>query len=93
MPPKKQDEEEKTPKQERLPGTEDPQIAEIEDLAGEYATLRDKRIRLLGQEVEKKASLLAVMKRLKRKTYQHGSITVEVVPEGEKVKVRIKEEE
>jgi hypothetical protein len=80
----------KKPKQDRLPGTEDAAIAELESAAESYAETRDERVALLAEEVEQKAQLLALMHKFKRTHYEHNGVEVDVVPEGEKLKVKIR---
>ena len=77
----------------RLPGMEDPAIEELEDGAKQYAKVRDKRMALLEQEVELKGRLTAAMKKLKRTTYVHGKITINLVTEEETVKVKIQKDD
>ena len=78
------------PKQDRLPGTEDAAIQELEAAAEEYAETRDQRQALLVEEVEQKAAILALMTKYKREHYEHNGITIDLVPEDIKVKVKIK---
>ncbi len=78
------------PAQERLPGTEDAQIVAIEGAAEAYVKVRDKRQALTKLEVEAKGKLLEVMKQNGRKSYVHDDMSVEVIVEKEKVRVRIK---
>ena len=78
------------PKQQRLPGTENPEIQELEDKAHEYATVRDEHIGLTAQESQLKQDLLGLMRKHKRKVYTRDGIEIEVVPEGEKLKVKVK---
>lgn len=49
------------PKQIEIPGTERPTIKEIEEAAEAYRALRDKRMKLLTQELSAKENLLQVM--------------------------------
>lgn len=48
--------------QEQLKGLEEPSITEIEDAAEDYKKLRDKRMKILDQEIAAKAKLLETMK-------------------------------
>jgi hypothetical protein len=80
---------EKKPKQDRLPGTEDAAIAELESAAESYAETRDERVALLAEEVEQKASLLMLMKKHHKEHYEHNGVIVDIVHEDETVKVRI----
>lgn len=80
-------------KQARLPGVEDPAITELEDAAAEYAEIRDDRIALSQREGDTKATLLALMHKHKKKHYEHGGVSIDVVAEEETVRVRIKKED
>lgn len=83
----------KKPKQARLPQMEDPKIEELEYAAESYAEIRDQRLALTPQEKKLKDDLLAAMKRNGKQAYRRDGIEIEIIPEGEKVKVRIKKEE
>jgi hypothetical protein len=76
-------------KQADLPGMEDAAIQDLESLAEEYVDRRDKRMKLLEQEVELKNDLLKAMKRHRKDTYRHNGVSIEIVPEGEHVKVKV----
>lgn len=80
-------------RQPRLPGTEDPEIEELEDLAQQYADVRDQRMALTPQETKLKADLLAEMKKRDRTSYNHAGITIKVVHEKETVKVKVNKAE
>jgi len=80
-------------KQEELPGMENmADIPELEEAALDYAAIRDDRMKLMGEEVEKKTGLLGLMKKHGRKTYTCENITIELVPGEETVKVKVKKE-
>jgi cell shape-determining protein MreC len=74
---------------DRLPGMEDAEIEELENLAKQYARIRDKRQALTTQEVDLKDLLLKAMKKNKKTEYSHGKVTIKIVAEEETVKVRI----
>lgn len=78
------------PRQARLPGTEDNRIAAIETAAEHYASVRDERMSLSKQEHEAKDDVHAAMRKAGKTHYSRGGITVDIVPEEETVKVRIK---
>ena len=80
----------KTPTSPRLPGVDDGEIVSLENLAEEYATIRDDRMALSQAEIRLKGELLAEMKRLKKKRYHRNGITISVVVEAEGVKVKVK---
>ena len=73
-----------------MPGTEDPVISEIEDLAESYAELRDKRIALLAQEIKIKDQLMQTMKATNKRHYHRDGIDVTIIAESETVKVKVK---
>ena len=83
----------KLPKQERLPGMEDPAIEEIEEKARSYAHIRDGRMALLKQEVDLKDLLLTLMKRHNKTEYHRDGLTITIVQKAEKVRVKIKDED
>ena len=83
------EEEDKKGKQARLPQMEDAAIEDIEEAASIYAEHRDKRIAVFRKELDAKDTLLQVMKRHKKRSYNHGGCEIEIVPEGEKLRVRI----
>lgn len=79
-------------RQESLPGMQDRRIKVLEDLALDYADLRDQRIALGIDEGTVKQRLLEAMHREKKSEYHRANIHITVKPEGEKLKVRIKDE-
>lgn len=88
--PKPKTEVKKGPRQKALPGMEDRAIRALQDAALTYAECRDQRIGLSEQEGELKSELLDLMHKHKKTHYAHGSVLIDIVPEGEKLKVRIK---
>jgi hypothetical protein len=82
----------KKAKQEDLPGMEDRKIAELEAAALEYAEGRDERMEMTKREVELKTKLIALMHKHGKTIYRCGDIEIEVVPEKEKIKVRVHKE-
>ena len=81
-------------KQPRLPAT-DGGIPELEQLGYEYASLRDKRMAPLKEEVELKTKALEALHRNGLLTYKYEDLEMEIIagPEKLKVKVSNKEEE
>lgn len=75
--------------QNDLPGMSDRKIEALQDAAEEYAKKRDRRMKLLAEEVELKGELLKLMKRHKKEEYVYDGITISIVPGEETVKVRI----
>jgi hypothetical protein len=82
----------KTPRPQLLPGMEDNKIEALEEIALDYADVRDERIKLSQQEGELKGQLLQLMKAQKREHYQRGRIIIDIVHEEENVKVKVKSE-
>jgi hypothetical protein len=83
----------KIPRQMPLPGTEDNKIAAIENLALDYAELRDERVALSAREVDLKQKLIDKMHALGKQEYRRNGVSVKLTVEKEGVKVRVKEEE
>lgn len=77
-------------KQQRLPGTEDAKIAELQTLAEDYADIRDERQGLTQKETGLKSKLITAMKKHKKKEYDFGGVHIELVVEKETVKVKIR---
>lgn len=82
----------KRAKQKELPGMEDRRIADLDQAALDYAEGRDERMEMTKKEVELKTALIGLMHKHSKKTYTYNGISVELVPEGEKVKVRVAKE-
>lgn len=80
----------KGPRQTALPGMEDRAIAALQDAAMSYAEIRDQRVALSAQEVELKNQLLDLMHGYKKTHYSHGNVVIDIVPEKETIKVKIK---
>jgi hypothetical protein len=80
----------KSPRQQPLTGMEDAKIDALEEIALDYADVRDKRMALGNKEQEFKGQLLALMKAQKREHYQRGTITIDIVHEKENLKVKVK---
>jgi hypothetical protein len=78
------------PRQAKLPTMEDDKIDKLEDLAMDYAAVRDQRQALTAQEVPAKDALLKEMKKLGRMTYKRDGISIVRTVEKEGVTVRVK---
>lgn len=92
-PPAAQPKPKKGPRQADLPGMEDRAIQALDDSALSYAEIRDARMKLSLEETEAKTMLLGLMHANKKSSYTHANIHIEIVPEGEKLKVKIKSED
>jgi hypothetical protein len=69
---------------------EDPAIEELQQAAIEYAATRDRRQKLTARESELKQTLLALMRRHKKRIYSCDGVEIERVSEEETVKVRVR---
>lgn len=88
-PAEKEDVEVKKPRQARLPEMEDPAIEGLESAAEAYAEIRDERQALTLKEVALKTRLLDIMHDNKKTEYNHGGVSIKVLVEKEKVRVKI----
>jgi hypothetical protein len=77
------------PRARSLPGMEDHAIPELENIAVEYAEIRDQRMELTKQETELKSSAMKAMKRHGKTLYKHGGVTIQIISGDEDVKVKI----
>ena len=80
----------KRPHATPLPGMENRSIPELDNVAEEYADIRDQRMVLTTQESDLKKRALTLMHKYKKATYKHDGIEINVVPGEEDVKVRVK---
>lgn len=80
------------PKQARLPGTEDARIDKLEDLAEEYADIREQGFSFLKKLKDIEKDLLAAMKDNGKLVYSRNGIVIRRIESSEKVKVRIKKD-
>jgi len=78
----------KRPKQQDL--IENREIKRLTDLAHEYAEIRDQRQAALREEIKLKEKLLAELKKQELTTYIYQDVEVDIVPEGETVRVKIR---
>jgi len=89
--PKKVVQVKSKPKQQDLPGMEDRALKPLENLAEQYADVRDQWMELTRQEVQMSADLLALMHKYEKTEYHHGEVHIWVKVTDEKVKVKIGE--
>ena len=87
---KKKAKAKKGPRQKALPGMENRAIKALDNAALTYAEARDARVAAMNPEREAKDVLLGLMHAHKRKVYQTANISISIVPEGEKLRVKIK---
>lgn len=82
------------PNTPRLPGMEDPALAQIEEAAERYREIRDERCALSRKEAEAKGILMEVMKKAGRTHYAfNGWIVTTTVQENVKVKTKDDEDD
>ena len=88
----------KTKKKAKAPkrgGTDQPDLIDVKHpaakllipLAKEYVELRDQRMELGREEVDKRDKMLEVMKEHKLENFDSDGLHIEIVHEAEKVKV------
>lgn len=77
-------------KQKYIEGTEPPSIPEIDEKAGQYKKVRDKRMDLTEQEIELKGELRELMLKHKLDTYvvPDTEMQVDLEPGEAEIKVR-----
>jgi hypothetical protein len=78
------------PRAAALPGMEDHAIKPLEDVATEYAEIRDARMELTDREHGAKVLALKLMKKYDKTIYRHNGVEITVVPGEDDVKVRVK---
>lgn len=83
----------KIARQDDLPGMEDREIRAISTAALDYAEIRDERQQLTTREVELKTKLIDLMHANKKTEYEFKNVSIKLVVEKEKVRVRIKKDE
>jgi len=76
------------PRQQALIG--DSRIEQLDQLARDYAEVRDRRMALTRQESEMKEELKTAMHKHRKETYICDGITIKLVRGEEEVKVKIK---
>jgi len=79
----------KGPRQTSLPGMEDRAVQELDDAALSYDEVKKARMKLTVKEKDAKDLISSMMHKAGKKHYAHGNIVVDIVPEGEKVKVKV----
>ncbi len=82
----------KTLKDKALPGMEDVRIKALEDIAHEYADIRDRRMGLNTDEANLKQRALKLMKKHGKTVYKRAGLEIRVVPGEENLKVKVKAE-
>lgn len=82
----------KSPRQEALPGLEDRAVKALDTAAMDYEDVKQERMKLTAQESSLKEEVRRLMHKQGKTHYKHGAIEITLEPEGEKVKVRVKDE-
>jgi len=80
----------KRPRPAPLPGMENSRIQALDDVAADYADIRDQRMELSTREHDLKVKALKLMHKHGKTIYKHDGIEINVVPGEEDVKVRVK---
>jgi len=80
------------PRQARLPEMDDPAIDGLNALAEDYAAIRDKRMGLTKAEKGLKEQILTAMHTNHKTSYNFQGVSIQVVAENEKVKVKVRKE-
>jgi hypothetical protein len=78
------------PRTQPLPGMEDRVIKPLEDVAADYADIRDTRIELAAREQALKIDALQLMKKFNKTIYRHDGIEIAIIPGEDDVKVKVK---
>jgi hypothetical protein len=78
----------RTPRQARLPGTEDPAIEELEALAEQYAEARDKQSAAGKDQKALRKQIAEAMGRSGKTTYRHGGVFITLLEKDQEVRVK-----
>jgi hypothetical protein len=73
-----------------LPGLEDLAIRELEQLAANYADVRDRRMEVGREEVTLKTQAIGLMKKFGKSVYKRDGIEITLVPGEETISVKVK---
>lgn len=75
-----------------LPGLEERAIRPLQEAAHTYAEIRDgdERMELSQSEHALKEKVLGLMKKYEKTHYSFNGVVIDIIPEAETVKVRIK---
>lgn len=76
-----------------MPGLEDHAIRPLEQVASEYADIRDQRMELSRQEVDLKTRAMKLMKKYGKTVYRHNGCEILIEPGEEVIKVKVKKEQ
>jgi hypothetical protein len=79
--------------QVEIPGVEKERIEEITVAARDYVKARDTRVAASRPEIEKKQSLIALMKKHELTSYADDGLTVELTVAKEKIKVKLDDDD
>jgi len=79
-----------TARNQDLPGMEDREIRELEEVALAYGEVRDQRMALNVEEASLKGTALQLMKKFGKTIYKHAGVEIRVIPGEEDVKVKVK---
>jgi monomeric isocitrate dehydrogenase len=65
-------------------------LDDLQDLAQQYADVRDQRVALTTDEVRLKGELLEAMHKHKLKDYVYEGVEIHIITESETIKVKIR---
>jgi hypothetical protein len=77
-------------KSQALPGMEDHAIKPLEEIAEQYAEIRDQRMELTQSEHTLKINALKLMKKYGKTIYRHNGVEILVIAGEDDVKVRVR---
>src|SRR5580765_3665263 len=80
------------PRTAPLPGMVDARIPALENIAGDYADIRDQRMDLNSQESKLKAKTLGLMREHGKAVYKRDGIEIRIIEGEENIKVRLKKD-
>jgi hypothetical protein len=83
----------RAPRNADLPGMEERAIKPLEEIAAQYADIRDRRMALSEEEVALKTKAIQLMHKHKKTEYRHDGIEILLVTGDETVKVKVKKPE
>src|SRR5215813_13445957 len=77
------------PRNQELPGLENRLLKPLENVATEYAEIRDERIALTEREVALKREALNLMRKYNKTVYRSNGVEIVVVPGEDSVRLKL----
>lgn len=81
------------PRSQDLPGMDDRALGDLEQIALDYADVRDDRMALTKSESELKQQAIALLKKHHKTHYRRGGIELTLVPGEDTLRVRVKRDD